>query len=227
MRKTWAAILIAAAVGITPSHTKAAIQLTDNIDLTTDPNPAGGFSDGTGIWFNPLTGYVEQRGYFFPTTLYEDGKFFLVMDTYNQAPLTEANVLIQGFISRGNNILDDAFLNPLQFGDGASVGPGAGFTYSGGGYSDLGPVYGNWGAGEHGYLGLTIGDGTGTGSSQVFYGYAEITVNPDFSITLHSFAYNDVRGQAITTVSTVPEPSTLALASVALGAMTLFRRRQA
>ena len=90
------------------------------------------------------------------------------MDTYNYSPQTEANVLIEGFISRGNNVLDDAFLNPLRFGDGASIGSGSGSTYPGGGYSDLGPVYGNWGAGGHGYLGLTIGDGTGTGASQVF-----------------------------------------------------------
>lgn len=224
MRKTWVSLLIAAAVALAPSVTRATIYLTDNTDLTTDPNPAGGFSDGTGIWFNPLTGYVEQRGFFFPSPLFEDGKFFLSMNTsYFQ---TEAEIRIQGLISRGNNVLADGTANPIRFGSGASIGPGSGYIYSWGGYVDLGPTFGNWESGDYGYLGLLIGDGTGTGAADVFYGYAEITVNPDFSVTLHSFAYNDVRGQAITTVSTVPEPTVMALTPLALAAIAAFRRRQ-
>jgi hypothetical protein len=54
-------------------------------------------------------------------------------------------------------------------------------------------------------------------------------VNPDYSITLLSFAYNNVRGEGITTVpstAVVPEPSLLALAPVGALAMALALRRR-
>lgn len=227
MRKTWVSLLVAVSVVLTPSVTRATIHLTDNADLTTDPNPAGGNSDGTGIWFNPLTGYVENRGYYFPATLFEDGKYFLVMDTFYAQ--TEAEIYTQGFFSRGNDVIyaSASNLNPARFGDGALIGPGVGYQSPGAGYTDLGPTFGNWAAGGHGYVGLTIRNPAGAAASDIFYGYAEINVNPDFSITLMSFAYNDVQGQGITTVSTVPEPTTMALAPIALAAAALFRRRKA
>lgn len=227
MRKTWVSLLVAASVALAPSITKATIHLTDNLDLTTDPNPNGGNSDGTGVWFNPLTGYSESRGFLFPGTLFEDGKFFLVMDTFYAQ--TEAEIYTMGFFSRGNGVVyESAFnLNAKRFGDGAVIGPATGYQSPGAGYVDLGPTFGNWAAGGHGYVGLTIRNPLGATSSDIFYGYAEINVNPDYSITLLSFAYNDVQGEAITTVSTVPEPTVMALAPLALAAIAAFRRRQA
>lgn len=227
MRKTWVSLLVAASVALAPSVTKATIHLTDNLDLTTDPNPNGGNSDGTGVWFNPLTGYSESRGFLFPGTLFEDGKFFLVMDTFYAQ--TEAEIYTMGFFSRGNGVVyESAFnLNAKRFGDGAVIGPATGYQSPGAGYVDLGPTFGNWAAGGHGYVGLTIRNPLGATSSDIFYGYAEINVNPDYSITLLSFAYNDVQGEAITTVSTVPEPTVMALAPLALAAIAAFRRRQA
>ena len=227
MRKTWVSLLVAASVALAPSITKATIHLTDNLDLTTDPNPNGGNSDGTGVWFNPLTGYSESRGFLFPGTLFEDGKFFLVMDTFYAQ--TEAEIYTMGFFSRGNGVVyESAFnLNAKRFGDGAVIGPATGYQSPGAGYVDLGPTFGNWAAGGHGYVGLTIRNPLGATSSDIFYGYAEINVNPDYSITLLSFAYNDVQGEAIATVSTVPEPTVMALAPLALAAIAAFRRRQA
>ena len=227
MRKSWVSLVLAAVVASVPSVTRATIHLTNNPDLTTDANPFGGGSDGTGIWFNPLTGYVEQRGFLFPNPLFEDGKFFLVMNTsFFQ---TEAQVLTEGFFSRGNDVIyaSSSNLNPARFGDGAVIGPGSGYQSPGAGFPDLGPTFGNWAAGGHGYIGLTIRNPVGATSSDIFYGYAEINVNSDFSTTLLSFAYNDVQGQAITTVSTVPEPTALALAPLALGVVAFFRRKQA
>ena len=85
----------------------------------------------------------------------------------------------------------------------------------------MGPTFGNWTAGEHGFLGLTI-HASATG---IYYGYAEINVNADYSITLLSMAYNDVQGAAITTVSSVPEPSTMALMGLAAACLAVVRRR--
>ena len=225
MRKSLTSLFIAATLALTPAVTNATIHLTDNLDLTTDPNPNGGNSDGTGVWFNPLTGYSESRGFLFPGTLFEDGKFFLVMDTFYAQ--TEAEIYTMGFFSRGNGVVyESAFnLNAKRFGDGAVIGPATGYQSPGAGYVDLGPTFGNWAAGGHGYVGLTIRNPLGATSSDIFYGYAEINVNPDYSITLLSFAYNDVQGAAITTVSTVPEPTAMAMAPLALAAFAAFRRR--
>lgn len=222
MLKTSLFLPIALGLALVPSVSQAIVHTTivsSKLITATNLN-----FDGTGIWFNPLTGYSEQRGATYPSPLYEDGKFFLTLYGYTTP---EASVVIEGLISRGNNVLDNSSQNPLRFSDGASIGSASGFTYSGGGYTDLGPTYGNWLGGGHGYLGLVMRDPSSASSSDVFYGYAEINVDPSsYAISLLSFAYNDVRGQSITTVSTVPEPSVLALAPLGLAAWTLARRRK-
>jgi len=179
--------------------------------LTTPSNPSGGNSDGTGVWFNPLTGYSEVRGTTFPSPLFEDGKFFLVRDTSFTTP--EAEVFTQGLFSRGNTVIyaSTSNLNPARFAAGASIGPGTGYQSPGTGFTDLGPTFGNWQSGGQGYLGLVIRDPAGAASSNVFYGFADITVNADFSVTLNGFAYDNIEGTPITTFTPVPEPSSLAL----------------
>ena len=225
MRHSWRTLTLAAAGALLAVAGHADIITYDNINLTTNPNLSGGNSDGTGIWFNPLTGYSESRGTLFPNPLFADGQYFLVMD--EEFVQTEAEIYTQGFFSRGNGVIYDSVsdLNPAYFGDGATIGPSSGYQSPGAGYTDLGPTFGNWTAGEHGFLGLTMRDPAGGSSSDIFYGYAEITVNADYSTTLLSMAYNNVEGSPITTVSSVPEPSTWALLSLAAGGFLARRRR--
>lgn len=194
--------------------------------LTTTPNPGGGCCDGTGVWFNPLTGYAESRGYFFPDTLFDDGLFFLLTDTSFGSP--QAQVFTQGFFFRGNGVVyaSATNLNPARFGEGVSIGAGTGYQNPGAGYPDLGPAFGNWDVGR-GFLGLTIRDASGS-SSDVFYGFADITVNPDYTLTLNAFAFESERGQAITTSfsAPVPEPApALLLAAGLLGVAGAVKRR--
>ena len=226
MRNYLALFMAASSLALAPAVTRADIHYTDFVNLTTDPNPGGGNSDGTGVWFNPLTGYAESRGFLFPSPLFADGMYFLVMDT--SFVQTEAEIFTQGFFSRGNDVIyaSSSNLNPAYFGDGAVIGPGSGYQSPGAGFTDLGPTFGNWTAGDHGFIGLTIRNPAGATSSDIFYGYAEININQDYSITLLSFAYNDVPGAAITTVTTVPEPSVLGISAMAFACGVVMLRRR-
>ncbi len=194
--------------------------------LTTEPNPGGGNYDGTGVWFNVLAGTAESRGYFFPDPLYADGQYFLLLDTVSYGT-PEAMVFVQGFFSRGNGVVyDSSFsLNPAWFVAGAVIGADTGYQSPGAGYPDIGPLYGNGEPGR-GFLGLTIRDPAGSSASDVFYGFAEVEINADWSLTLHAFAYENVRGQSITTfASPIPELGTFASLLLGLGGVALALRR--
>jgi hypothetical protein len=60
------------------------------------------------------------------------------------------------------------------------------------------------------------------------YGLADITINADYSVTLNAFAYENVRGAAITTSLAAPvrEPSTLAFMSLRLAGVSAAARRR-
>lgn len=221
---TLAALCAAASLSLAGAAQAAVVYTPLATPLTTPSNPGGGNNDGTGVWFNPLTGYAETRGYFFPGQLFEDGKFFLLLDASQATP--EAMVYTQGFFSRGNGVIyaSPSNLNPARFGVGASIGPGTGYQSPGAGYADLGPTFGNWVAGGRGFLGLTLRDASGSSASDVFYGYADITVNDDYSVTLNAFAYENVRGAAITTsfAAPVPEPATALSMALGLAGLAAF-----
>jgi hypothetical protein len=225
MRPITSAALSLAILAVTPTASRASVIYTPlAAPLITPFNPGGGCCDGTGIWFNPLSGYAESRGFTFPSPLFEDGKFFLLSDTYFGS--AEAEVYTQGLFSRGNGVIyaSASNLNPARFAAGDVIGPASGYQSPGAGFTDLGPAYGNWTPGR-GFLGLTIRDASSVSSSDVFYAFADITLNADYTITLNAFAYENVRGLGITAAlaAPVPEPTSGLMLGAGLAGLLAFR----
>jgi hypothetical protein len=71
-------------------------------------------------------------------------------------------------------------------------------------------------------------DASSSSASAVFYGFADITVGRDYTVTLNAFAFESQRGTAITTslAAPVPEPAAWGLMALGLVAVGEARRRR-
>lgn len=218
-------LLAAAAAAFLATATTTSAELIYHVappGLNSGVNPDGGIVNGTGVWFNVLTGYMEVRGPLFPSPLFADGQYFLLSD--GRFFGNPAQIFVQGLFARGNGVIYTSAtnLNPARFNVGDVIGPGTGFQSPGTGFPDLGPNFGNWPTPGQGFLGLTIRDPAGGSASDIFYGFADITVETDYSVTLNAFGYENVRGAPVT-VRAIPEPA--ALATLAPLALLLRRLR--
>jgi len=99
--------------------------------------------------------------------------------------------------------------------------------------SSTGNFYPVGGNAQRGFIGLRF---SFDGGVNRHYGWADITVNPDFSITLHGFAFESCANESIHVGSTsggatccaapIPEPHSAALVALGAAGLLAYRRRR-
>jgi len=193
------------------------------VGSTTQHDPNNFSYDNNGIWVTMTSSSVSViDDLSFPG--YADGQFQLNTNIYWADPT--ANIFTQGFFGNGNDVAVGGAqsFNPAKFDFGTTVDGTAGYLAGGnnialaGGPSD---GWGNWNDFSRGAIGVVFPI-----SGELHYGFIDVTVNSDKTITLHGYAYESTAGVGITTFA-IPEPSVASLffGLLALGGIGLRRRR--
>lgn len=194
-------------------------------DLTTVPSiddDLNGYNNN-GIWFTMLTGNAELvSNDSFPG--FVDGQYQIRTQQYLGS--NAAEFVVQGFFANGNNVAAQGAgsfaTNPGYFAFGTEVGPDLFVTSNQ--FTALSGTFGNWTNADsmRGALGLIFANG-----ADLHYGFADITVFADSTVTLHGFAFESTPSTAITAFA-VPEPGTYAAVLGLIGLLyTVYRRRRA
>ena len=231
---SYGAMAIAAAIGGT-ANANAAIIAFDPADATT-PN-------GTPVSFNILTGAVDGE---------TANDFFFRFSSFSSRANASA-----GGIGSGRSIMaggcGNECISILKLGLGNLIGPAGNFrsaAFLGSRFSfSTSTTFTEFRAADlvGGGNGLWQADGTPTGrgfmglrfvvAGNTHFGWADITLNPDFSVTLHSFAYEACADQGIdagatsggadcSTVGEVPEPHSAAMLAMGAAGLLAYRRRR-
>ncbi|MDP0499895.1 MAG: hypothetical protein Q7P63_07310 [Verrucomicrobiota bacterium JB022] len=197
------------------------------VPSTLTPNSANSsFYDNNGIWLTmtvPTVTVISDGSY--PGG--PDGTFQLnTSDFYLDR---SALIYTQGLFSNGNDVavagVGSQSNAPARFSFGDTIDSSSLFT---GGFNYLelaggpGDSYGNWNGYGRGAIGVSFPI-----AGEIHYGFIDITMNPDETITLHGYAYNSVAGEGIQAF-VIPESSTVSMMaglSVAMGVFFVRRRR--
>ena len=91
-------------------------------------------------------------------------------------------------------------------------------------FQSTGGTSGNFAPGDTGYIGLRF---TFADPSDIHYGWANITLNNDYTVTLNALGYeSDANTAAHVEAAAIPEPSTIALLALGAVGVAAFRKRQ-
>lgn len=165
-----------------------------------------------------------------------NGSFFLVLSS-------AGSLLGRGLVRQDAQGIDNKGFVNLDLGFGVGPSLAAGYNFGGrandrsmlssiGANLKITPNPKNFASGVNGFFGFRFTDAGGTNQ---FYGWAELnldTASPG-TVTINRWAYNNVAGQSIkvgqtTSDNPVPEPGTLSLTLLGLGAggVRAWRRRK-
>ena len=195
----------------TAASSSAAVVYYNAGNVTT---PAGGGYDEGGIWFDFVTGSVavkaSGRGYL-------PGKVSQYQLNLNSTA-GYLNLLGQPTATTSASWSNNALNGVDRVGNGQSVDASDAyntFTIM----ASTESYVNEWDGLGRGYIGVRFTDE----AANIYYGYADVTVNPDYTATLHGFAYETTPGTGIVT-GAIPEPSTFALSGV--GILLISRRKR-
>lgn len=223
---------LAIAAAVAPNANASAISWSPGVTT-----PLGG-----GIYFNVVTGEttVVNSNSLEPGSL--DGEFAL--ENLSAPP----SFVQDFFLGSANNkfAVSPATSNPASLSPyptsaarlavNTMIGPGLAFdnpellTSSGGGsfrnnvFPSLASNFGDFGQWNDlgtGYLGLTFDIG-----SQTDYGWAKITVNADYTVTLDAIGYDDTGNAIAAGAADAPEPNSLLLMALGAAGLAGYRRKQ-
>lgn len=165
-----------------------------------------------------------------PAAFFESASFNALFSIGFASSGTNLSVSDRYFWGPNNNLsfIDDGGNNPTRLGGGivvSSVVPGSqtgAWSHARSSQTSSHDIQGAWTPGDQGFAGIRFDD-----NGNYHYGWVDITMNPDETVTVNRWALDDAAGAPVTTPGAVPEPGTGAmLALLALGAAGLRRRRQ-
>lgn len=191
---------------------------------------ASGLANGAVIQFSgdPTTTATDSEIYFSPKT----GEVSTALTGDSQFGVSNAfGALALAFNALPDNSLvvsplasDPSLLSVARLTAGTLIGAPLVFDNTEFILAESMGILGNWNDLRTDYFGFRFQDVDG-----VHYGWANITVLPDFNVTLNSFAYETEAGVGIIAgAAAVPEPSSIAMVLIALsGLFFAIRRRRA
>ncbi|MBE7157624.1 MAG: PEP-CTERM sorting domain-containing protein, partial [Rhodospirillales bacterium] len=208
--------IAASAVTLTAGPASADIVYWNPADITTPPGA------NAGTWFSLTTGQV-QNSYLVGAPFKFDWATFSGVPGQSGIRISTSQARFIVAPTVGGNYSSAARLAGGQF-----VGPGGNFNDPLN-FNQVGTIassyhyFGEWNTPDNGFVGLKFNSNGNT-----YYGWAQIHVNANASITLEDFAYNNTPDTGLVT-GVVPEPRTMSALLLAAGAAgtAIYRRRRA